>query len=153
MEMQKIMEMLVEMKATADADMYELNAKMEAIQKRAEARMVADRKTDMYELSAKMEAIQEKAEARMAKFEGKMEETMELRMKHLMMATWNTHTETKKIEQDPRMMQSVEEHQDIPTQDAVVMSVGERRKRHRVWKPAVERCQKRKDRTWGNHGM
>jgi hypothetical protein len=31
-----------------------------------------------------------------------------------MMATWNTHTETKQIEKDPRTMQSVEEHQDVP---------------------------------------
>jgi hypothetical protein len=36
---------------------------------------------------------------------------------------------TKKIEQDPEMMQSVEEHQDIPNEVAAVMPV---RKRHWV---------------------
>jgi hypothetical protein len=39
------------------------------------------------------------------------------------MATWNTHTETKKIEQDPEMMQSVEEHQEVPSEDVVVRPV------------------------------
>jgi hypothetical protein len=42
-----------------------------------------------------------------------------------MMATWNTNPEAMKIEQDPGMMQSVEEHQEIPTEDAAVMPVGE----------------------------
>jgi hypothetical protein len=73
-------------------------------------------------------------------------------MKHLMMAMWNTHIEAKKIEQDPGMMQSVEEHQDIHTQDTAVKPVGEPRKQRRVWKLAAERQQKPKDRTRGNCG-
>jgi hypothetical protein len=55
-------------------------------------------------------------------------------MKHLMMATWNTHTEATNIEQDPGMMQSVEEHQEIPTEDAAIMPVREPRKQRRIQK-------------------
>jgi hypothetical protein len=49
-----------------------------------------------------------------------------------MMKTCNTHIEIKKIEQDPEMMQSVEEHQDISTEDVAEMPVGEPNKRRRV---------------------
>jgi hypothetical protein len=50
------------------------------------------------------------------------------------------------------MMQSAEEHQEIPTEDAAVMLVREPRKWHRVRYLAVENRRKRKDRTQGNHG-
>jgi hypothetical protein len=53
--------------------------------------------------------------------------------------------------QNRRMMPSVEEHKDIPTEDVAVMSVGEPRKRRRVRKLAAERRQKIKDRTRENH--
>jgi hypothetical protein len=62
------------------------------------------------------------------------------------MATWNAHQETSEIEQDPGMIPSVEEHQDIPTEDVAVMPVGEPRKRRRVRKLAAERRQKIQDR-------
>jgi hypothetical protein len=44
-------------------------------------------------------------------------------------------------------MQSIEEHQDISKGDAAVMLVGEPRKRSRVCNLAVERRQKKKERT------
>jgi hypothetical protein len=43
------------------------------------------------------------------------------------------------------MMQSAEDHQESPNEDAAVMPVGEPRKRRRVQNLAVESCQKRKD--------
>jgi hypothetical protein len=49
-------------------------------------------------------------------------------------------------------MRSIEEHQDIPKGEAAVMPVREPRKRSRVCNLAVERHQKRKERTWGNSG-
>jgi hypothetical protein len=49
-------------------------------------------------------------------------------------------------------MQSIEEHQEIPKEEATVMPVREPRKRHRVCNLAAERCQKRKERTWGKSG-
>jgi hypothetical protein len=39
---------------------------------------------------------------------------------------------------DPGMMQSIEEHQEIPKEDAAVMPVGEPRKQHRVCNLAAE---------------
>jgi NAD(P)H-dependent flavin oxidoreductase YrpB (nitropropane dioxygenase family) len=45
---------------------------------------------------------------------------------------------TKKVEPDPCMMQSAEEHQDVPNKDVAVMPVGEPRKRHRVRKSTAE---------------
>jgi hypothetical protein len=47
------------------------------------------------------------------------------------------------------MMQSTEEHQDIPNEDAAVMLVVEPRKQHRVQNLAAESHQKRKE---GNRG-
>jgi hypothetical protein len=58
----------------------------------------------------------------------------------------NEVTETKL---DPGLMQSLEEHQDIPKGEAAVMPVGEPRKRHRVRNLAAERRQKMRERTQG----
>jgi hypothetical protein len=63
-----------------------------------------------------------------------------------------TETDTEKTEPDPGMMQSTEEHQEIPKGEATVMPVGEPRKRRRVWSLAAEHCQKQKERTRGNRG-
>jgi hypothetical protein len=58
----------------------------------------------------------------------------------------NEATET---EPDPRMMQSIEELQEIPKKYAAVMPVGGQRKRRRVCSLAAERRQKSKERTRG----
>jgi hypothetical protein len=58
----------------------------------------------------------------------------------------NEATET---EADSGMMQSIEEQQDIPKEDAAVMPVGELKRLRRICNLAVECCQKRKERTWG----
>jgi hypothetical protein len=50
------------------------------------------------------------------------------------------------------MMQSTEEHQEIPKEEAAVLPVGEPRKRRRVCSLAAERRQKRKERTRRNRG-
>jgi hypothetical protein len=50
------------------------------------------------------------------------------------------------------LMQSIEDHQDIPKGEATVMPVGELRKQHRVCNLAAERQQKRKEKTRGNCG-
>jgi hypothetical protein len=47
------------------------------------------------------------------------------------------------------MMRSIEEHQEIPKEDATVMLVREPRKRRRVCNLAAERCQKIRERTRG----
>jgi hypothetical protein len=50
-------------------------------------------------------------------------------------------TETKP---DPGLMQSIQEHQEIPKGEAAVMQVGEPRERRKVCNLALERHQKRK---------
>jgi hypothetical protein len=50
------------------------------------------------------------------------------------------------------MMQSTEEHQEIPKEEAAVMPVGEPRKQHRICNLAAECRQKRKERTRGKTG-
>jgi hypothetical protein len=67
-----------------------------------------------------------------------------------MMAKWNTHDEaTEKTEPDPDMMQSAEEHQNIPNEEAAVTPVKGLKKRRRVQKLTAERRQKLKERTRG----
>jgi hypothetical protein len=64
----------------------------------------------------------------------------------------NACNEMMETEPDPGMMQSIEEHQKIPKEDAAVMLVGGPRKRHRVCNLAAECRQKRKERTRGYCG-
>jgi hypothetical protein len=52
-------------------------------------------------------------------------------MKDVQEKTTACNKVTDKIEQDPRMMQSVEEHQDIRTEDIVVRPVNGLKKRRR----------------------
>jgi hypothetical protein len=91
-----------------------------------EERMNADRKADQEIMAADKEDL-------LAKMKEEMKANQEelLARMDLMMATWNTHTETKKIEQDPGMMPSVEEHQDTPTEEVAVMPVKGRKNQHR----------------------
>jgi hypothetical protein len=67
--------------------------------------------------------------------------------KNIMASLGLTEANTEKTVLDPEMMQSMEEHQEIPTEDAAIMPVGELRKRHRVKKLAMEHRQKLKEGT------
>jgi hypothetical protein len=116
-------------KKRAEADWDELKAKMDSNQ-------------------MKMEAIQEEAEARMVKFEEKMDEYHKKRMamvdvhhKSIMACLGQMKANTEKTVVDPEMMQSAEEHQEIPTQEAAYGP-----------KFGSREPQKRKDRTQGIHG-
>jgi hypothetical protein len=55
------------------------------------------------------------------------------------MTTYQEETET---EPDPGMMQSKEEHQEMPKGEAAVMPLGGPRKRHRIQNLGAERRQK-----------
>jgi hypothetical protein len=63
-----------------------------------------------------------------------------------------TETDTEKIEPDPGMMQSIEDHQKIPKGEAAVMPVRGLKKQHRVRNLVAERPQKLKERTRGYCG-
>jgi hypothetical protein len=70
----------------------------------------------------------------------------------MMACLGKTEAVTEKTNPDPGMMQSTEEHQEIPKGEAAVMPVREPRKRRTVWNLAAERRQKRKESTRGNRG-
>jgi hypothetical protein len=119
--------------------MQQLLAKMEAIKEdflsRVEAKMDANRA----EVNAMADANQAEVRSILYTFQSELKET----------TTCQLATETKP---DPRMKQSVEEHQEIPKEDAALMRVGEPRKRLRVYNLAAERRQKAKERTRRNRG-
>jgi hypothetical protein len=123
MEMEQMMERLLvrmgEMNTNAIANQEDLLVRMDSKQ--------AEMKADQARMETKLDSNQD----RMAKFEGKMEEIIEHQMKHFMMAMWYTTLEAIKIEQDPGMMQYMEEHQHIPTEEVTVMLVGGLMKRLR----------------------
>jgi hypothetical protein len=79
-------------------------------------------------------------------------------IQHEMKAIWSDLDETTacngatKTKSNPGMMQSTEEHHEIPKGEAAVMPVGGPRKRRRVCNLAAERLQKMKDRTQGYCG-
>jgi HD-GYP domain-containing protein (c-di-GMP phosphodiesterase class II) len=131
METQKIMEMLAEMKA----DQATMVAKLDDNKKKAEA-------------------FQEKMEATIQSIRSEVQETIHNRVENVR-AELNQKTEanTEKFEQDPGMMQSVEEHQDVPTEDVALMPVGEPRKRRRVRKLAAGRRGEPKQGTRGYYTL
>jgi hypothetical protein len=57
--------------------------------------------------------------------------------------------EATEAEPNPDMIQSIEEHQDIPKEDIVVMPVEGPRKRPKICSLATERRQKVKEKTRG----
>jgi hypothetical protein len=59
---------------------------------------------------------------------------------------------TEKIEENPEMMQSAEEHQDMPNEDVAVMPVGEPRKRRRGRKSNAGRRGEPKEQIRGKCG-
>jgi hypothetical protein len=64
-----------------------------------------------------------------------------------------TERDTENIESDPGMMQSVVEHQEIPNEDAIVIPVMRRKKRHRGKKLTAGRSGKLKERSRGYCGF
>jgi hypothetical protein len=99
----------------------------------------------MGEMNAKMDANMMK----MAAIRSKLEETMERQTKHLMMARWTTYQETTEIHPDTEM-QSVDENQEVPSENAVVKSVKERKKLRRGRNSTAERRGEPKELTRGN---
>jgi hypothetical protein len=59
---------------------------------------------------------------------------------------------TEKIEKNPGMKQSAEEHQDVHNEDVAVMPVGEPKKGRRVWKSTAGRRGEPKKLNRGNCG-
>jgi hypothetical protein len=152
-----------------------MEVKMNSNQKKAEADRIADREC-MKQMMARTEENRERGREDLkrmmaemyAKMDGKQEEMLarmrediksgQAEMRSTICAFRSELDETTacqeatETEPDPRMMQSIEEHQEIPKEEAAVMLVGKSRKRRRVCNLAAERHQKRKERTRGNRG-
>jgi hypothetical protein len=117
------------------------------------SRMEADRETDREEMKTAIQSIQ-----------SELDETIQQRVENIMTRV-NHKTQslqkacqetiachevmeacTEKIQSDPRMMQSVVEHEEVPKEEAEVMPVGGLRKRSGDRNPATRRRQKPKGR-------
>jgi hypothetical protein len=96
-------------------------------------------------------SMQAKMDANIKAYHEEMMTMVDAYHERMMACLRKTEADTK-TEPDPGMMQSTEEHEEIPKGEAAVMQVGEPRKRRRVWSLAAERRQKRKERTRGNRG-
>jgi hypothetical protein len=170
MEMVQMMEfLLARMEAKmdsnqkkAEADRDELKAKLDSNQEKAEARMAkfeekmaANRKAKQEEFLAEISTRMDANMTKMVAIQSELEETIKHQMQQLLSyvdkSTRNL-PEATKIEPDPEMMQFVEEHQEVPREEAANMPVKGLKKRYRVRNLAAERHQKLKERTRGYCG-
>jgi hypothetical protein len=97
-------------------------------------------------------SMQAKMDANIKTYHEEMMAMIDSYHERTMVCLGKTEANTEKTEPDPGMMQSTEEHQEIPKGEVAVMPVGEPRKRSRVRSLAAERRQKRKERARGNRG-
>jgi hypothetical protein len=129
MDMQQIMEMLVEMKAKADADREEgkaNQAKMDAKMKTYHemlARMEAKTDINLKEMRSTVDAIEEKMDAWIADRKDDQKETMSCQL------TAEVCLDSK--EPNLEDMESEVERQEVPTEEAAVNSSGTMKKWHR----------------------
>jgi hypothetical protein len=141
MESQQIVELLLSMQARMDANQERMETNRQADREKLRETM----KTNQDDLIKTVkEEIQAYHEEMMAMLDANHERTMACLGK--------TEADTEKTEPDPGMMQSTEEHQEIPNGEAAVMPVGELRKRCRIQNLATEHRQKRKERTQEKRG-
>jgi hypothetical protein len=110
----------------------------------------ANKKAELEQMLASQEKAEANRKADLENLRRRMEEMLTANQNGLKeMIACKEATET---EPDPGMMQSVEEHQEIPKGEAAVMPVREPRKRRRVCNLTTGRRQKRKERTRGYRG-
>jgi hypothetical protein len=127
--------------------------------------MEVDRKRDredlkgmIEEMNAKMDAGPAEMRSTVCAMRSELKETLQHEMKAIIQlirleldetTVCNEATET---EPHPGMVQSIEEHQEMPKGDAAVMPVGGSRKRRRFCNLAAERRHKMRERARGNSG-
>jgi hypothetical protein len=164
MNMQQMLERLLPNQEETKADQARMEAKMDDNQAKAakEEEMLAEisarMDTNINEMREEIKSGQAEMRSTTCTFQSELKETIQRQMKAVIQpirseldetTACNGETET---ELDPRMMQSVEDYQEMPKGKAAVMPVGEPRERCRVRNLAAERRQKRKERTRGNFG-
>jgi hypothetical protein len=160
----KIEQMLAEISARMDANTKEMNAKMDANQAKAtkQEEILTEISTRMNanlkDLREEIKSGQAEMRSTIYAYWSELKETIQHEMKAVIRpiraeldetSACNRATET---EPDPGMMQSIEEHQEIPKEDAAVMLVGEQRKQRRVCNLAMKYRQKMRERIRGYNG-
>jgi hypothetical protein len=109
-------------------------------------------------MEAKMDANQAEMRPTVCAFRSELKETIQQEMKTIIQPIQAELNETTicdgatETEPDPGMMKSIEEHEEIPKEDAAVMSVRGLRERRNVCSLAAERRQKMRERTQGYSG-
>jgi ElaB/YqjD/DUF883 family membrane-anchored ribosome-binding protein len=177
MESQQIMELLLAMneKMTTKEHRKSDREKMKAMQERAEAERISDREEIIARMDAntkaklatqvKMNETKEAMKTMQENIQENIKKTMEeilSEMEERMTATQGKTdgklkelTETiEKTLAEPReeMMQSAEEHREVPREDATVIPVRGRKRWHRGRKQAAGRHGEPKELTRGDHG-
>jgi hypothetical protein len=164
--MQQIIEMLAEMKADAKANQEDLLTRMEA---KIDASRESDREQMLAEISARMDIslneMREEIKSGQAEmrsiictFWSELKDTIQHEMRAAIQSVQSeldettTCREATETEPNPGMMQSIEEHQEIPKGEASKMPVGGPRKRRRVRNPAAECRQMQTERPRGYCG-
>jgi hypothetical protein len=146
-------DMLAEISASMKSNEY-LLARLEA---RIKTNKEKDRE-DLKELREEIKSGQAEMRSTVSAMRSELKETIQHEMKAVTQpiraeldekTACNGVTET---EPEPGLIQSVEEHQEAPKEDAAVMPVGGLRKRRRVCSLVAKHPQKRKERTRGYRG-
>jgi hypothetical protein len=150
------------MKAKTKANQAETKAILEKTKARRDKRMEANMNDDRNKLTACQDTIEgnpEKMELNTEENEAVLErkrvhkEDKEIHSQRDEQNETKAYNEaTEKIEENPEMMQSAEEHQDVPNEDVAVMPVKGLKKRCRGRKSTAGRHGKPKKRNRGNCG-
>jgi hypothetical protein len=126
-------------------------AKQEEILAQRSARM----DKNLNEMREEIKSGQAEIRSTICAFRSELKETIQHEMKAVIqpmrseLGKTTACNEATDFEPNPGMMQSIEEHQEIPKGEAAVMPVGEPRKRRRVCNLAAERRQKTRERAQG----
>jgi hypothetical protein len=166
---EKMIQKIIEMLTKAEADRKAFQEKMDADRKAYQEKMAANKEDFLarmieksretnQELLTKMkeDLLTKMKEDRKADHEdllASMEKRMtmlEAQQKRMMVSLGQTEANTEKI--DPRMMQSPEEHQDVPSEDVVVKPVKGLKMRRRGRKCTAGRRGEPKELNRGNCG-
>jgi hypothetical protein len=133
-------------------EMQQMLERLLAGQARIEERMDADRKANQELLARIKEDRRANQEflARMDAYHEKRMAILDAHQKRMIACLGETDANTEKI--NPGMMQSVEEHQEVPIEDVAVMPVKGLKKRRRVGKSTAGRCGEPKKLNRGNCG-
>jgi hypothetical protein len=139
--------------------------RMEADRKTNKGKMKQEIRTGQKHMQEMIRTSQEKMEVAIQSIQSEMDETIQQRVENVMKHI-NHKTEFleslprddhfprsdggiyREDQPDPRMMQSISEHQEVPKEEATVMLVGGLRKQHRtrIWLWAATRSRRERSR-------